>query len=120
MKRTVSWLIVAALFLVPGMAAAQAPAGAPAPPQAQQESPPQAQPQAQPQPQCQPGPGGTCIMPGKMTPEQMKQMQEKMGQCCMMQEGQGCCPKCQQMQKQLDELSQRVDALEGKKKTKKK
>lgn len=113
MKRMVTWLMIAALFLVPGMAAAQAPAGAPAPPQAQQES----QPQAQPQPQCQPGPGGTCIMPGKMTPEQMKQMQ---GKCCaMMQEGKGC-PKCQQMQKQLDELSQRVDALEGKKKTKKK
>ena len=117
MKRTVSWLIVAALFLVPGMAAAQAPAGTPAPPQAQQESPPQAQPQAQPQPQCQPGPGGTCIMPGQMTPEQMKQMQGKMGQCSMMPQG---CPKCQQMQKQLDELSKRVDALEGKKKTKKK
>ncbi len=115
MKRTVSWLIVAALFLFPGMAAAQASAGAPAPPQAQQES----SPQAQPQPQCQPGPGGTCVMPGQMTPEQMKQMQGKMGQCCLMQEGKGC-PMHQQMQKQLDELSRRVDALEGKKKTKKK
>jgi hypothetical protein len=116
MKRKVTWLMIAALFLVPGMAAAQAPAGAPAPPQAQQESPPQ----AQPQPECTPGPGGTCIMPGKMTPEQMKQMQGKMGQCCLMPSGQGCCPKCQQLQKQLDELSQRVDALEGKKKTNKK
>jgi hypothetical protein len=116
MKRKVTWLMIAALFLVPGMAAAQAPAGAPAPPQAQQE----AQPQAQPQPQCQPGPGGTCIMPGKMTPEQMQQMQGKMGQCGMMQPGQGCYPKCQQLQKQLDELSQRLDALEGKKKSKRK
>lgn len=120
MKLMVTWLMLGALLLVPGMASAQAPAGAPAPPQAQQESPPQAQPQAQPQPQCQPGPGGTCILPGQMTPEQMKQMQGKMGQCCMMQSGQGCCPRCQQLQKQLDELSQRLDALEGKKKTKKK
>ena len=53
-----------------------------------------------------------------MTPEQMKQMQGKMGQCCMMQPGQGC-PMCQQMQKQLDDLQKRVEALEGKKGKKK-
>ena len=54
-----------------------------------------------------------------MTPEQMKQMQGKMGQCCMMQPGQGC-PMQQQMQKQLDDLQKRVEALEGKTKGKKK
>ncbi len=57
-------------------------------------------------------------MPGKMTPEQMKQMQGKMGQCCMMQEGKGY-PMCQQMQKQLDDLQKRVEALEVKKGKKK-
>jgi hypothetical protein len=114
MKLTVTWLMIAALFLVPGMAAAQATGGAPASPQAQQESQPQGQPQAQQQPQA--GPGPCCPM---MSPEQMKQMQGKMGQCCMMPGGKGC-PMCQQVQKQLDELSQRVDALEGKKKLKKK
>jgi hypothetical protein len=48
----------------------------------------------------------------------MKQMQGKMGQCCMMQEGKGC-PMHQQMQKQVDELQKRVEALEGKKGKKK-
>ncbi|MCX5893841.1 MAG: hypothetical protein NTW80_12920, partial [Deltaproteobacteria bacterium] len=62
MKHMVTWLMIAALCLVPGMAAAQAPAGAPTPPQAQ----PATQPQARPQPECTPGPGGTCVMPGKM------------------------------------------------------
>ena len=122
---------LATLLILPGMAAAQAPAGPQASPPAQHEhpaTPPAAAPQAQPgsptqaqapQPQCQMGPGGTCIMPGQMTPEQMKQMQGKMGQCCMMQPGQGC-PMRQQMQKQLDDLRQRVEALEGQKKGKKK
>lgn len=50
----------------------------------------------------------------------MQQMQGKMGQkCCMMQPGQGG-PECRQMQKQIDELRQRVEALEGQKKGKKK
>jgi len=112
---------LATLLLLAGMAAAQAPAGPQASPPAQHEhpaAPPAAAPQAQPQPQCQMGPGGTCIMPGQMTPEQMKQMQGKMGQCCMVQPGQGC-PMQQQMQKQLDDLQKRVEALEGKKGKKK-
>jgi hypothetical protein len=53
-----------------------------------------------------------------MTPEQMKQMQGKMGQCCTMQPGQAS-PQCQQMQKQIDELRQRVEALEKQKGKKK-
>jgi hypothetical protein len=113
MKRIFTSLIIAALLLFPTLAVAQAPAGAPAQPQAQPEAKSAAQPQAAPQP-CQPGPGGTCPM---MTPEQMKQMQGKMGQCCM-QPDQGC-PKCQQLQKQLDDLQKRVEALEGKKGKKK-
>lgn len=125
MKRLFTFLIIAALLLLPTLAVAQAPAGAPAstpaqpehpatPPAATQATPAPAQPQAAPQP-CQPGPGGTCPM---MTPEQMKQMQGKMGQCCM-QAGQGS-PRCQQLQKQLDDLQKRVEALEGKTKGKKK
>ncbi len=122
MKRIFTSLIIAALLLLPTLAVAQAPAppaapqaaAAPAQPQAQPEAKSAAQPQAAPQP-CQPGPGGTCPM---MSPEQMKQMQGKMGQCCM-QPGQGC-PMHQQMQKQLDDLQKRVEALEGKKKGKKK
>ena len=121
MRRTFAVLIAVALLLVPGIIYAQAPATTPAPsaaPQAapapaQPEAKSAAQPQAAPQP-CQPGPGGTCPM---MTPEQMKQMQGKMGQCCM-QPGQGC-PMHQQMQKQLDDLQKRVEALEGKKGKKK-
>ncbi len=105
---------LAALLILPGMAFAQAPA-APAAPQA---TPAPEQPQAQTQPQCQMGPGGSCVMPGA-TPEQMKQMQGKMGQCCMMQPGQGC-PMCQQVQKQIDDLRLRIEALEGQKKGKKK
>ena len=104
---------LATLLILPGMAAAQAPAATPAPPAAPQAAPAP----TQGQPQCQMGPGGTCMMPGQMTPEQMKQMQGKMGQCCM-QPGQGC-PMHQQMQKQLDDLRQRVEALEGKKGKKK-
>jgi TolA-binding protein len=112
LKRFFASLIVLALLLLPTLAAAQAPAGAPA---AQPEAKSPAQPEAAPRP-CQPGPGGTCPM---MTPEQMKQMQGKMAQCCMMQPGQGS-PMCQQMQKQLDELQKCVEALEGKTKGKKK
>ena len=112
MKRFFASLIIVSLLLLPGLAAAQAPA----PPAAPQAAPAPGQTQAQ--PQCQMGPGGTCTMPGQMTPEQMKQMQGKMGQCCMMQPGQGC-PMQQQMQKQLDDLRQRVEALEGKKGKKK-
>lgn len=114
MKRIFTSLIIAALLLLPTLAVAQAPAGAPAQSQAQPEAQSPAQPQAAPQP-CQPGPGGTCPM---MTPEQMKQMQGKTGQSNM-QPGQGC-PMHQQMQKQLDELQKRVEALEGKTKGKKK
>ncbi|MCX5889503.1 MAG: hypothetical protein NTY36_08630 [Deltaproteobacteria bacterium] len=127
MRRLFTSLIIAALLLLPTLAVAQAPATTPAPPAAPQAAPAPAPTQAQPeakspaQPQaaplpCQPGPGGTCPM---MTPEQMKQMQGKMGQCCMMQPGQGS-PMCQQMQKQLDDLQKRVEALEGKTKGKKK
>jgi TolA-binding protein len=116
MKRVITSLIMAALLLLPGMAAAQAPAGSQASPLAQPEHP-AAPPAAAPQ-QCQMGPGGTCMMPGQMTPEQMKQMQGKMGQCCMMQPGQGCA-RCEQLQKQLDDLQKRVEALEGKKGKKK-
>ena len=112
MQRTWMLLLATALVIIPGIAAAQAPAGTQPQPPAQHE--PQAPPPAQPQPQA--GPGMTCPM---MTPEQMKQMQGKMGQCCLMQPGQGC-PMHQQMQQQLDELRQRVAALEkqapGKKK----
>jgi hypothetical protein len=119
-KLIVIMAAMAFLLILPGLAAAQAPADPQASPPA---TPPAAAPQAQPgsptQPQCQMGPGGTCIMPGQMTPEQMKQMQGKMGQCCMMQPGQGG-PMCQQMQKQLDDLQKRVEALEGKTKGKKK
>lgn len=112
--------VTAALMILPGLAAAQAPA------QTTEQAPaaPTAAPQASPapqalQPQCQPGPGGTCMVPGKMSPEQMQQMQGKMGQgCCMMQPGQGS-PMCQKMQKQIDELRQRVEALEVKKRAKK-
>jgi hypothetical protein len=123
MKRIIAVLVVFGLIMLPGLAAAQAPAQtpekAPAAAAAPQAAPaqPEAQPQAQAPPQCQMGPGGTCVMPGA-TPEQMKQMQGKMGQCSMMQPGQGC-PKCQQVQKQLDDLEKRVEALEkakGKKK----
>ena len=128
MKRIIASLIMAALLLLPGVAAAQAPAGPQSSPPAQPEhpaAPPAAAPQAQPgspmqaPQQCQMGPGGTCMMPGQMTPEQMKQMQGKMGQCCLMQEGKGC-PMQKQMQKQLDDLQKRVEALEGKTKGKKK
>jgi len=127
MKRIIASLIMAALLLLPGVAAAQAPAGPQSSPPAQPEhpaAPPAAAPQAQPgspmqaPQQCQMGPGGTCMMPGQLTPEQMKQMQGKMGQCCMMQPGQGCSMH-QQMQKQLDDLQKRVEALEGKKGKKK-
>jgi hypothetical protein len=114
MQRTWMLLLVAALVIIPGIAAASAPAGTQPQPPAQHE--PQAPPPAQPQPQPQAGPGLTCPM---MTSEQMKQMQEKMGQCCLMQPGKGC-PMHQQLQKQLDELRQRLEALEkqapGKKK----
>jgi hypothetical protein len=121
MKRFFASLIIVSLLLLPGLAAAQAPAAtqtpqaapAPAQPQEQPEAKSPAQPQAAPHP-CQPGPGGTCPM---MTPEKMKQMQGKMGQCCM-QPGQGS-PMCQQLQKQLDDLQKRVEALEGKKGKKK-
>jgi len=89
MKRILLFLITLTLLLLPVLAAAQAPA-------APQAAPAPQQPQAA--PPCQMGPGGTCIMPGA-TPEQMKQMQGKMGQCCLMQEGQGC-PRHQQVQKQ--------------------
>jgi len=107
MKRLIGFLIIAALILVPGMAAAQAPAQSP-PPVA-----PQAAPQASPAPEHpKPGPGLACPMAqGQMTPEQMKQMHEKMGQGC---------PMHQQVQKQLDELRQRVDVLEKQVKKKKK
>jgi uncharacterized membrane protein len=114
-KLIVIMAALATLLILPGLAAAQAPAAPPAP----QAAPAPEHPQAQAQPPCQMGPGGTCIMPGKMTPEQMKQMQGKMGQCCMMQPGQGS-PMCQQMQKQIDDLQKRVEALEGKKQGKKK
>lgn len=125
MKRFFASLIIVSLLLLPGLAAAQAPAQAPekapattpALPAAPQAAPAPAPTQAQ--PQCQMGPGGTCLMPGQATPEQMKQMQGKMGQCCMMQPGQGCAMH-QQMQKQLDDLQKRVEALEGKTKGKKK
>lgn len=110
MKRFIVSLTIFSLLLT-GLAAAQAPATTPAPSAAPQAAPVPAQ------PQCQMGPGGTCIMPGA-TPEQVKQMQGKMGQCCMMQPGQSC-PMHQQMQKQLDELQKRVEALEGKKGSKK-
>ena len=112
LRRLMVIMAVAALLILPGIAAAQAPAATPAPPAAPQAAP------APPQPQ--PGPGQACCpMQGQMNPEQMKQMQEKMGKMCGMQPGQGC-PMHQQMQKQLDELRQRVEALEGKKKGKKK
>jgi hypothetical protein len=111
MKRIVTFLIITALLLLPALAGAQAPVGTPAQPQTQPAAKAPAQPQAAPQP-CKPGPDGTCPM---MTPEQMKQMQGKMGQCCLMQEGKGC-PMQKQMQKQLDDLQKRVEALEGKKK----
>ena len=115
MKRILTFLIIAALLLLPALAVAQAPAGAPAPPQSQPAVKSPAPPQAAPLP-CKPGPDGTCPM---MSPEQMKQMQGKMGQCCMMQEGKGC-PMQKQMQKQLDDLQKRVEALEGKTKGEKK
>jgi hypothetical protein len=114
MKRIITLLIIAVICLLPGIAGAQAPAQSPAAPAA-----PQAAPAPQPtQPACQMGPGGACVIPGQMNPEQMKQMQGKMGQCCMMQEGKGC-PRHQEVQKQLDDLRQRVEALEGKKGKKK-
>jgi hypothetical protein len=57
------------------------------------------------------------MMQGKMTPEMQKQMQEKMGQMGMM------CPMpgmdTQKLQKQIDEMRQRVDALEAQLKKKK-
>jgi ABC-type Fe3+-hydroxamate transport system substrate-binding protein len=106
-RRLMVIMAVATLLILPGIAAAQAQA----PAQAPAATPAPAQPQ--------PGPGLVCPMAGQMTPEQMKQMQEKMGKMCGMQPGQGC-PMHQQMQKQLDELRQRVEALEGKKKGKKK
>jgi hypothetical protein len=116
MKRMVTFLIMAALLLVPALAAAQT--------AAQKEAPaPAATPATAPAPQAAPAPqqpqaaSGACCP--SMTPEQMKQMQGKMGQGCMMQPGQGC-PMHQQMQKQLDELQKRVEALEGKAKGKKK
>ena len=87
-------MVALTLLFLPVMAGAQAPAQAPAATAAQPAAPPEAKPQAQPQPPCQPGPGGVCPM---MTPEQMKQMQGKMGQCCMMQPSQGS-PQCQQLQ----------------------
>ncbi|MHB8068913.1 MAG: hypothetical protein ACYDIC_13565 [Desulfobaccales bacterium] len=108
---------LAAVLILPGMAVAQAqsptpqqaPAATPAAPPAPQAAPAPEHPQA--------GPGPACPM---MSPEQMQQMQGKMGQkCCMMQPGQAN-PKCEQMQKQIDELQQRVEALEGQKKGKKK
>jgi hypothetical protein len=112
---------LAALMVLPGIAAAQAPAqtpaATPAPPAAAPAAPAPQQPQAM--PQCQMGPGGTCVVPGQATPEQTKQMQEKMAQCCaMMQQGKGC-PMHQQMQKQMDDLQKRIEALEGKKGKKK-
>ena len=111
MQRIITVLIIAVFLLLPGLAGAQAPAQAPVEPPAAAAPP-------QPSMECVPGPGGTCVLPGKMNPEQMKQVQGKMGQCCMMQEGKGG-PKCQQMQRQLDDLQKRVEALEGKKGKKK-
>jgi len=103
MKRSVFAAILAILILLPAMASAQAPAQTPASPQAEM--------------QCTPGPGGTCVVPGA---EQKQPTPGKMAQgCCMMQESQGC-PRCQAVQKQLDDLRQRVEALEGKAKGKKK
>ncbi len=103
--RLVMVIIIFQLF--PVMAAAQAPAQAPekAPAAAPQAAPAPQQPQAQP---------GTCPM---LTPEQMKQMQGKMGQCCPIPPDPGS--QCKQLQKQIDELQKRVEALEkqqGKKK----
>jgi hypothetical protein len=119
MKRFFASLIIVSLLLLPGLAAAQAPAQTPAQAPAATPAAP-ATPQAAPAPaQTQGGPGMACPMGQQMTPEQMKQMQGKMGQCGMMQPGQGS-PMCQQMQKQIDDLQKRVEALEGKTKGKKK
>jgi len=49
----------------------------------------------------------------------MKQMPGKTGHPCPMQAGQAC-PIHQQMQKQMDELNKRVEALEKKMKGRKK
>jgi len=103
--------MIAVFAVVPGMAMAQAPAGSPAQPQAKPEAPPAAQPQQQ--PLCTPG--TSC----PVTPEQMKQMPGKTGHPCCMQAGQAC-PMHQQMQKQMDELNKRVEALEKKMKGRKK
>jgi L-ascorbate metabolism protein UlaG (beta-lactamase superfamily) len=116
MQRTWMLLLATALIIIPGIAAAAAPAGTQPQPPAQHEPPAPPPAQLQPQPQPQAGVGMTCPM---MTPEHMKQMQEKMGQCCTMQPGKGC-PMHQQMQKQLDELRQRLAALEKQVKGKKK
>jgi hypothetical protein len=113
MRQLLIGLLATALIFLPGLLSAQAPAGTQPQPPAQQEPQPQAQPQ--------PGPGTTCVGGAcQVNPEQMKQMQGKMGQCCMMQPGQAGCPREQQMQKQLDELRQRVEALEKQTKGKKK
>jgi hypothetical protein len=113
MRQVVIWVLSTALVILPGLVSAQAPAGTQTQPPAQHEPQPQAQPQPDSGMTCQ---GGVC----QMNPEQMKQMQGKMGQGCMMQSGKECCPMHQQMQKQLDELRQRVEALEKQTKGKKK